>query len=83
VPSDPPVLTVFGAPECCLCDEAKPVVDQVAAELGIPVEYVDITGSPELEAAHRTEIPVGFVGDRKVFKYRAEAATLRRVLERA
>jgi glutaredoxin len=71
-------LTVYGAPDCCLCDDAKAALDRLAPELGLVVTHIDISGDSELEAAHRTEIPVGFMDGRKVFKYRVDESLLRR-----
>jgi thiol-disulfide isomerase/thioredoxin len=75
---DQPVLTVFTAPGCCLCDDARVVLDRLAPELGLGVEWVDITGDPELEARWRCELPAGVLGGRKVFKYHVDEALLRR-----
>lgn len=75
---DARLLTVYGAPECCLCDDAKAVLDRLAPELGLSVEHVDISGDEDLERAHRSEIPVGFLAGRKVFKYHVDEALLRR-----
>lgn len=71
-------LTVYGAEDCCLCDDAKVLLDPLCSELSLPVDYIDITGDPALEAAHRTELPVGYLDGRKVFKYHVDEALLRR-----
>ena len=73
-----PTLTVYTAPDCCLCDEAHAELDALAPQIGLTVEYVDISGDPELEQRHRSELPVGYMDDRKVFKYRVNPVMLRR-----
>jgi hypothetical protein len=70
-------LLVYGAARCHLCDEAMDVLRTLAPELGLRLRYVAIDGDPELERAHRHEIPVAFLGGRKVFKYRVDLARLR------
>jgi glutaredoxin len=71
-------VVLYGAPGCHLCDVAK---EQLAAHreaLGYELRVVDISGDPDLEAAHRAEIPVVFIAGRKAFKYRVDPAELRR-----
>ncbi len=73
-------LTLYGRPECHLCDDMKAVVAPLANELRCTLEQVDITGDPELEARFGSEIPVLMVNGRKAFKYRVTAGALRRRL---
>lgn len=71
-------LVVYTATGCCLCDDARAVLDRLGPELGIAVRWVHIDGDPELEARWRREIPVGLLDGRKVFKYRVDEPLLRR-----
>lgn len=73
-----PLLTVYTAPGCCLCDDARAVLDRLAPQLGLRVEWVDISADPELETRWRPEIPAGVLDGRKVFKYHVDEALLRR-----
>ena len=73
-------LTLYGRPECHLCDEMKDLVRPVAAELGCPIEAIDITGNADLEQRFGQEIPVLFVNGRKAFKYRVTERELRKRL---
>ena len=75
-------LVVYGAAGCHLCGEAMELLRTLAPGLGLTLRYVTIEGDPELEHAHRREIPVGFLGGRKVFKYRVAPARLRRAAAR-
>ena len=74
----PRTLTVYTAHGCCLCDDAREVLDRLAPELGLAVEWVHIDGDAELEEAWRTQLPAGVLGGRKVFKYRVDEDLLRR-----
>lgn len=73
-----PQLIVYTAPECCLCDDAKAVLDELAPRIGLDVSWVDISGDAELEAAWRTQIPAGVLDGRKVFKYHVDVQLLER-----
>lgn len=54
----------------------------VEIELDLRIERVMIDGRADLEALHGGEVPVIFVGDRKLFKYRVDLARLRRHISR-
>lgn len=71
-------LTVFSGRECCLCDDAREVLDKLAPNLGINVEWVYIDGIAELEEKWREQIPVGILEGRKVFKYHVDPELLTR-----
>lgn len=75
---DQPLLTVYTAPDCCLCDEARAVLERLAPQIGLAVEWVDVTGNAELEARWRCELPAGVLAGRKVFKYHVDEDLLRR-----
>ena len=73
-------LTLYGRPECHLCDEMKAIVQPVAVDFGCAIETIDIAGDADLERRFGHEIPVLFVNGRKAFKYRVTAAELARRL---
>jgi len=71
-------LTIYSRPGCHLCDEMKALVTRVAP--AVPVDVVDISTAPELEARYGLEIPVLLLDGRKIAKYRITEADLRRLL---
>ena len=73
-------LTLYSTPDCELCHIAKTTLQGLSRELAFEVVEIDITTDPALYHAYRTEIPVGFLDGRKVFKYRVDSALLRRQL---
>ena len=78
-PDDVPIsLDVYTAHGCCLCDDAREVLDLLGPELDLPVTWIHIDGDPALEAAWREELPAGVLAGRKVFKYRVDEQMLRR-----
>jgi glutaredoxin len=75
-----PKLTLYTRKDCCLCDEMKTVVREVAAKIPLAIDEVDVDGSPELCAKFSNEVPVLFIDGRKAFKYRLTAKQLTRSL---
>lgn len=71
-------LTVYTGRGCCLCDEARELLERIAPELELAVEWVHVDGVPHLEAAWREQLPAGVLDGRKVFKYRVDEGLLRR-----
>ena len=76
-------VTLYSRPGCCLCDDMKAIVAEVQADTAFTVTEIDISAQPELEARFGQDIPVLFINDRKAFKYRVTAGTLRRRLHRS
>jgi DhnA family fructose-bisphosphate aldolase class Ia len=56
--AEPAVVTLYGKPDCHLCEEAEAIVTRVAAELGASYVKVDIESSPALFERFRYRIPV-------------------------
>ncbi len=56
--SGPPAVTLYGKPGCCLCDEARAVVEDVRAERPFALEEVDIALDPVLNRRYGERIPV-------------------------
>ena len=75
---DPLELVVYTAHGCCLCDDARAVLDVLGPELDLPVVWRYIDGDAQLEAAWREQLPAGVLAGRKVFKYHVDAALIRR-----
>jgi glutaredoxin len=54
-------ITLLSRPGCHLCDEARAVIERVAADLGSHFEERDITQSTEDLAQYSEMIPVTFI----------------------
>jgi glutaredoxin len=52
------LVTLYGKPGCCLCDEARDALDAIRARRPFELEEVDITRDPGLEREYRERIPV-------------------------
>ena len=77
-------LVLYSRADCCLCEEMKNAIRQVAAKVPLDLEEVDVDSSAQLKEQFGDEVPVLFIDGRKAFKYRVTARELeRRVGRRA
>ena len=79
----PPGLVLYSKRDCHLCEVAKGVVRPLCDAVGVRLEEIDITDSPELLATYGEEVPVGYLNGEKVFKFRAHGGRVRRLLKKA
>jgi hypothetical protein len=75
-------LLLYSRADCCLCEEMKAAIREVAAKMPLDLEEVDADSSPELKASFGDEVPLLFIDGRKAFKYRVTAKELERRLGR-
>jgi glutaredoxin len=71
-------VTLYGAPDCSLCDDAKRIVEPAAERLGFVLRSVDISSDPELERRYRASIPVVEIDGERVFVYHVSPSLLER-----
>jgi glutaredoxin len=74
-------LTLYSRQDCCLCDEMKKIIREVAVKIPIDLEEVDIDASADLREKFGDQVPVLFVDNRKSFKYRVTARELKKRLK--
>lgn len=60
----------------------KGVIRDVAEEVPLEVEEVDVDSEPDLREKFGGEVPVLFIDGRKAFKYRVAARELKKKLRR-
>nr|BFE33040.1 glutaredoxin family protein [Actinomadura rugatobispora] len=60
-PVDGILITMYGKPGCHLCEEARAVIERVAADLGVAWEERDITLSEEDTRRYWEQIPVTLI----------------------
>ncbi|MFL6070068.1 MAG: glutaredoxin family protein [Actinomycetes bacterium] len=75
-----PRITLLTRPGCHLCDEARSVIEKVAADTGTTWKEVDITGSPELTELWWDQIPVTLVDGVQHDYWRVDEARLRKAI---
>ena len=74
-------LILYTRAECHLCEAAKA---EIREKIGaIPIEEIDVDSDPALAARFGEEVPVGFVGGEKAFKFHVDVRRLRRLLKNA
>ena len=73
-------IRLYTRRDCCLCEEMKGVVRDVAEEIPLKVEEVDVDSEPDLRKKFGGEVPVLFIDGRKAFKYRVAARELKKKL---
>ncbi len=76
-------VTVFSRPGCHLCEEAKAAIAPLLREFGAVLREVNVDEDAGLQERYGFEIPVIFIGKRKVAKHRVDLAQFRRQLEEA
>jgi glutaredoxin len=75
-------ITLLSKPGCHLCDEARAVIEQVAGDLGVPWEELDITQDEALYGRWWEQIPVTLVDGEQHDFWRISESRLRDVLAR-
>lgn len=79
-----PAVTFLTKPGCHLCDDARPVVEQVvAAHPGVTLEERSILDDYTLREEYAEDIPVVLVDGRVHSNWHVDAERLHRALEKA
>ena len=65
---------------CHLCDDARRLMERVAAPAGVPWAEIDVDGDPGLRAEYGDLVPVVLVDGKELGYGRIEEARLRRAL---
>ncbi len=76
-----PTVTLYGKAGCCLCDDAKDVLNAVRAERPFELEEIDVSLDPALNRLYGERIPVVAVEGDDLFEYHVDAAELRERLD--
>jgi hypothetical protein len=76
------VVTLYGKPGCCLCDEAREAIAAVRREREFVLEEVDVSLDPALHDRYGERIPVVAVDGEEAFELYLDAAALARRLAR-
>ncbi len=76
-------VTLYTRPGCHLCEEAKAAIAPLLQEFGAVLHEVNIDEDVVLKERYGWDIPVIFLGQRKVAKHRVDLAQFRRQLREA
>jgi glutaredoxin len=76
-------VTLYTRANCHLCEEAKAAMAPALRDFSAKLREVDIDSDESLRARYTNDVPVIFIGSRKVAKYKLDPAEFRRQLERS
>ena len=76
-------VTLYTRPGCHLCEEAKKQIQPLLRRAGAQLREVNIDEDPALRERYDVDVPVIFLGGRKVAKHRVDLRQFRRQLEEA
>ncbi len=65
-----PKVTLYTRVGCCLCEEAKHVLEAARKRAAFDFEEIDIDRDPRWQALYNEDVPVIAIDGRKAFKYR-------------
>jgi glutaredoxin len=71
-----PKVTLYTRKGCCLCDDAKRVLESVRGRARFDLDEVDIDTDAELRRIYNDEVPVIAINGSKAFKYRVSEREL-------
>ncbi len=79
-----PKVTLYTRAGCCLCEDAKRVLEAVRVRASFDLDEIDIDSNAELRQAYNDEVPVIAINGSKAFKYRVtEQELLKKLAARA
>ena len=76
-------VTLYARRDCSLCDEARALLESLAARHAFAIEVVDIDADPALHARYDAAVPVIAVEGHEVARAPIRAATLEAALQDA
>ncbi len=76
-------ITLYTKPECCLCDDAKDVIDQLRGEMEFELELRNILEDLADYERYKHDIPVILLDGREIARHRVTLAQLREALQAA
>ncbi|MGH2927482.1 MAG: glutaredoxin family protein [Solirubrobacteraceae bacterium] len=76
-------VVLYGRPGCCLCDQARAVLDRVRADMPFALEERNIEDDDRLLRAYLERIPVVTIDGTEAFELFVDEAELRERLRLA
>jgi glutaredoxin len=71
------VVTLYGKPGCCLCDEAKEAIQTVRLDTDFDLHEVDVSLDPGLQRQYGERIPVVEIDGEEAFELHVDAGLFR------
>ena len=79
--AETPLITLYSAPGCHLCEEALALLRALQPDLGFELAELDITADDRLHRAYFERIPVVLLDGEELCEYFVEEALVRERLE--
>ena len=76
-------VTLYTRPGCHLCEQAKEQMAPLLREFGANLREINIDQDAALRQRYTNDVPVVFLGSRKLAKHKVDLEQFRRALERA
>ena len=77
-----PEVVLYGRDGCCLCDDARVILERVRADHPFPLREVDIESDDRLLRAYLERIPVVTIDGAEAFELFVDESALRRLVAR-
>ncbi len=71
-------VVLYGREGCCLCDEAREVLERVRADVPFSLREIDIESDDRLQRAYVERIPVVTIDGVEAFEFYVDEAELTR-----
>ncbi len=69
-------ITLYGKPDCCLCEQARSVIERIGAGHDFRFEEVDITSDDALHRRFLVRIPVVALDGEELYDYEVDEQDL-------
>ncbi len=75
-------IEILTKKDCCLCDDAKAIIECVLNDYPATLKLIDIESDPVLFASYKERIPVVRIYGEESFVYKTHETTLRKKLDK-
>ena len=75
-------IEILTKKDCCLCDDAKEIIEKVLPDFPASLKTTDIESDPSLFETYKERIPVVRLNGEESFVYKVHEITLRKKLEK-
>lgn len=73
-------IEILTKKDCCLCDDAKEIIERVLPDFPATLTMIDIESDPDLFDNYKEKIPVVRINGKESFIYKTHEITLRKKL---
>ncbi len=74
-------IEILTKKNCCLCDDAKEIIERVLPDFPVTLTMIDIESDPDLFESYKERIPVVRLNGKESFVFKVHETTLRKKIE--